>query len=316
MVRLRERGNAVRVLDLRQHPSWADDHGIQAIEGSVTDPSAVSEAVRGIEHVYHLAGVADLWAKDAAIFDSVNTHSVDLLIKASKEAGVDRFLYCSSATTLVAQQTPIGPSTADEALTWAPTDLLGAYPASKRRGELLVEEAARNEFHAVIVNPTEPAGAGDEAITPPTRMMLDFLNGKTPAYIDCILNFAPVAEIALGMIAAVEKGKAGERYILGGENIEMRELLDLLAELSGRSMPKTKLPYAVGLAAGVLDTHLVARFTGKSPKAPLTGVRLAGRRVAFQSDKAARELGWRAGPARPALQEMIAWAGKNGLVER
>ena len=155
-------------------------------------------------------------------------------------------------------------------------------------------------------------GAGDDAITPPTRMMLDFLNGDTPAYIDCILNFVSVEDLAKGMIAAADKGAPGERYLLAGDNIPMARLLAMLSEATGRKTPKTKLPYGVALAVGVIDTKFVAALTGKAPKAPLTGVRLAGRRVSFSGAKAARDLDWRAAPVDSALREMIDWAEAQG----
>ena len=145
-------------------------------------------------------------------------------------------------------------------------------------------------------------------------MILDFLNGKTPAFIDCVLNFVPADRLAAGFIAVRDKGQIGERYLLGGENTPMVGLLKKLADITGRPMPKLQLPYAAALFAGLIDTGLVSRFTGKAPKAPLTGVRLAGRRVIFSSAKAASELGWTSGPIDQALEDTIAWFGKAGLL--
>ena len=205
------------------------------------------------------------------------------MLSAAKAAGVKRFVHCSSLTTLVGEKTPIGASTADETIRLDPTDMLGPYPRSKLLAERAVEEAAQNGFNAVIAMPTEPLGPGDDSLTPPTQMILDFLNGKTPAYIDCMLNFVPVDSLAEGFIAARDKGRAGERYLLGGENVPMNKLLNMLAEITGKPMPKTKLPYGVALAAGILDTGVIARLTGKAPKAPLTGVRLAEDVSSFQA---------------------------------
>ena len=305
---LRARGERVRVLDLS--PAETEDD----IQGSVTDADTAKRAADGADCVFHLAGDAQLWARDRAVFDRVNRGGTEIMAQASKRAGVRRFVHCSSLTTLVGRNTPIGPSYADETKRPARADMLGPYPLSKYDAERAVEEAAASGLDAVIAIPTEPLGPGDKGLTPPTQMIVDFLNGKTPAYIDCMLNFVPVESLAEGLIAARDRGRKGARYLLGGENVDMRRLLDVLETLSGRAMPKTKLPYGIALAAGLVDTGLVATFTGKPPKAPLTGVRLAGRQVSFSSEKAARELNWRASPFEPALEATISWLKAEGFV--
>lgn len=306
---LQRRGVATRILDINENVA-ADD----VVIGSVTDGAVAARAVAGVDTVYHLAGVADLWRPDADIFEAVNVEGTRTIVEAARAAGVARFVQCSSLTTLVSRHAPLGESQADETLEIDPDDLIGDYPRSKREADLLVLAAAEDGFNASIAMPTEPLGAGDESETPPTRMILDFLNGKTPAYIDCILNFVPVGALAEGLIAVADGGARGERYLLGGENVPMTRLLAMLTILTGRSMPTLKLPYAVAYAAGVVDTGVMARITGRPPKAPLTGVRLAGRRVSFTSEKAARDLGWHGGAAKPALAEMIAWARETGRI--
>ncbi|MEO1250934.1 MAG: NAD-dependent epimerase/dehydratase family protein [Pseudomonadota bacterium] len=306
--RLRATGARVRSFDLAA-PRHEDD-----IQGSVTDPGALARATVGVDVVYHLAGIADLWARDPARFDKINGEGTAFAVRAAREAGVKRFVHCSSLTTLVGRQTPVGCSTADETKRLEPADMLGAYPRSKLEAERIVEEAAADGLDAVIVLPTEPLGPGDENLTPPTKMILDFARGATPAYIDCTLNFVPADSLAEGMIAAGAKGRAGERYLLGGENTPMTTLLAEIAEASRTPAPRVKMPYWVALGVGVIDTKLVAAVTGKAPTAPLTGVRLAGRQVEFSSEKAARELGWRADPWRPALQATIKAFRKSGLL--
>lgn len=306
---LREKGERVRSLDLAE-PGHEDD-----MQGSITDADAVAEAMAGVETVFHLAGAAHLWARDASLFDRVNRHGTEVIVEAAKAVGVRRFVHCSSLTTLVSASAPIGPSRADEELRLEPSDMLGPYPRSKLEAERIVEAAARDGLDAVIAMPTEPLGPGDEALTPPTKMILDFANGATPAYIDCILNFTPLDGLARGLIAARDKGRRGERYLLGGDNIPMRDLLAMIAAASGRPAPTTRLPYWVALAAGALDTKLVSAVTGAPPKAPLTGVRLAGRQVSFSSAKALREFGWRADPVEPALRETIEWFREKGLLK-
>ncbi len=306
--KLRDRGERVRSFDLAP-PAHEDD-----MQGSILDVKALMDAMIGVRSVFHLAGDAQLWARDRTAFTTVNLEGTQFMLLTAKAEGVARFVYCSSLTTLVGENTPIGPSQADETIRLAPEEMLGPYPRSKRFAECAVEDAAKEGLDAVIALPTEPLGPGDEAMTPPTKMILDFANGKTPAYIDCILNFVPVDSLADGLIAARDKGRKGERYLLGGENTSMQDLLAQIAALSGRAAPKTKMPYWVALAAGLIDTKLVSAVTGTAPKAPLTGVRLAGRQVSFSSEKARRELGWQAAPAAPALKETMQWFRERGLL--
>ncbi len=306
---LRERGERVRSFDIAP-PAHPDD-----MRGSVTDPQDAARAVAGADAVFHLAGAAHLWARDDAVFDRVNRHGTEVMARAAAAAGAARFVHCSSLTTLVGRGAPIGPSTADETLRLAPGDMLGPYPRSKLAAERIVEAAAADGLDAVIAMPTEPLGPGDEALTPPTKMILDFANGATPAYIDCILNFTPIDGLARGLIAVRERGRRGERYLLGGANTPMRDLLAMIAASSGRPAPTMRLPYWVALAAGAVETKLVAAVTGAPPRAPLTGVRLAGRQVSFSSEKAFRELGWRADPVEPALRRTMDWFRAGGLLK-
>jgi len=303
---LRECGEQVRSFDLA--PTAHEDD----MQGSILDAGAIAQAMTGVSSVFHLAGNAQLWSPDNGIFDRVNAQGTELVVHAARSAAITSFVHCSSLTTLVGKATPIGTSTADEALRHEPGEMLGAYPQSKLRAERSVEAAAADGFNAVIALPTEPLGAGDDSLTPPTQMILDFANGKTPAYIDCILNFVPVDSLAVGLMAARDKGRKGERYLLGGENIPMRQLLAMIEAATGRPSPKARMPYWVAYLAGAVDTKLLSAITGKPPKAPLTGVRLAGRQVMFSSEKAASELGWRATAVEPALSSMLSWARQSG----
>ncbi|MCB2113079.1 MAG: NAD-dependent epimerase/dehydratase family protein [Parvularculaceae bacterium] len=299
------RGETVRVLDLAP----CDLAPTQI--GSVADPAAAARAAAGADFVFHLAGDAQLWARDARRFDRVNHHGTRVMLGAAAAAGVRRFVHCSSLTTLVGRNTPLGASRADEETRHSAAEMLGAYPRSKLLAENAVEAS---DLDAVIAIPTEPLGAGDESLTPPTRMILDLVNGRTPATIDCTLNFVDVRSLADGFIASRDKGRSRARYLLGGENVSMRRLLAALEELTGAKMPRAQLPYWVALGAGLVDTGLVASLTGKAPKAPLTGVRLAGRRVEFSSEKAFAELGWRSAPFETALKSALDWFESKGLV--
>lgn len=302
---LKERGETVRVLDL------VPVDGVDMIAGSVNDADAAMRAAQGVDAIFHLAGNAELWAPDGAAFDRVNHLGTRMMLEAARAAGVRRFVHCSSLTTLVGAGTPIGASTADEATRLAGEDMLGPYPRSKILAERAVETSG---LDAVIAIPTEPLGAGDENLTPPTRMILGLLGGTIPATIDCMLNFVDVKSLAEGLVAARDRGRRSERYLLGGENVSMQRLLDTLERLGGARMPKVRLPYGVALLAGLVDTAIVAKVTGKPPRAPLTGVRLAGRRVAFSSAKAETDLGWKSAPFEAALAEALDWFRAKGLV--
>lgn len=304
---LTARGEAVRVLDLARCDL------AETIIGSVDDPATAARAVEGVDAIFHLAGNAQLWARDERIFDRINHLGTRVMLDAAKAAGVRRFIHCSSLTTLVGEGTPLGASSADESVRLAPDAMLGAYPRSKLLAERAVEESG---LDAVIAIPTEPLGPGDESLTPPTRMILDLINGRTPATIDCTLNFVDVRSLADGFIAARDKGMSGERYLLGGENVSMRRLLDALEKLTGKKMPRAQLPYWVALFAGVIDTNLVAPIAGKEPKAPLTGVRLAGRRVEFSSARAKTDLDWQSAPFEEALKSALDWFAAKGLIDQ
>ncbi len=299
---LRARGERVRVLDLR-----AVDDDADSIVGSVTDHTVVERAMRDVDSVFHLAGNAQLWSPREEQFDDVNHRGARVVLAAAQSVNVRRFVHCSSLTTLIGRSTPIGPSMATEASEKPLSDMLGPYPRSKWMADAAVIEAVGQGLDAVIAIPTEPIGPGDISLTPPTKMIRDFALGRTPAYIDCLFNFIPVDSLAEGMIAARERGRRGERYILGGADISMLELLKGIEAVGGAPPPRTRLPYGVALGIAAIETALIARITSNPPRAPLTGVRLAGRQVAFSSDKARRELQWEAAQLKPVLAETVRW---------
>ncbi|MDZ7627927.1 MAG: NAD-dependent epimerase/dehydratase family protein [Parvularculaceae bacterium] len=305
---LKQRNIPVRVFDL--HPL----DGVESVVGSVEDRAAMTNAMRGAEIVYHLAGNAQLWTRDPKGFDRVNRQGTVNALGAATVAGVRRFIHCSSLTTLVGRRTPIGTSTVGESVVQNPSDMLGPYPRSKLLAEQAVTAAVSAGLDAVIAVPTEPLGPGDDSLTPPTKMIVNLVNGRIPATIDCTLNFVSVKSLAEGFIACAARGRRGERYILGGDNVPMAQLLDSLQGQTGKSMPRLSLPYAVALVAGVIDTAIISSVTGKPPKAPLTGVRLAGRRVVFSSAKAALELGWKSESFDTALAASLAWMRDRKLI--
>ncbi len=307
---LKARGDIVRVLDLNRVD------GVEMIVGSIEDEATARAACREIDTLYHLAGDAQLSAPDSDRFDRINHRGTQAMLRAAAAERVSRFVHCSSLTTLVGKQTPIGASSADERVALGVIDMLGAYPRSKLLAEQAALDAASDNLHVVVAIPTEPLGPGDESLTPPTRLVVDLLNGRIPATIDCMLNFVSVRSLADGFIAVGERGRRGQRYILGGENVPMARLLNELERQTGLKMPKAQLPYAIALAVGAIDTVLFTRMTGRPPRAPLTGVRLAGRRVSFSSGKAEAELGWRSEPFERALADALLWFHERGLAPR
>ncbi|MEL6378810.1 MAG: NAD-dependent epimerase/dehydratase family protein [Pseudomonadota bacterium] len=307
----------VRVLDV--NPASLSGLDVEVIRGSVTDPEMCAAALAPthsghVTSVFHLAGNAQLWARDDSVFERVNFGGTQTMLAAARRAKVTTFVHCSSLTTLVGRSTPIGPSTADETMLKPVADMLGPYPRSKWRADEVAIASSDETMAVKVAIPTEPLGAGDEGLTPPSQMMVDFINGKTPAYIDCILNFVPVTGLARGLIAVRNRGRAGARYLLGGENQSLEAILTKLEARTGQKMPTLKMPYAIALLAGFVDTKIVSAVTGRPPKAPFTGVRLAGRQVSFVSENAQRTLGWQAGSFDQALDAFLTWARDAGHI--
>jgi len=321
---LLKRGEKVRVLDLDASSLTGLD--VEILTGSILDKKDTQRACMGVTSVIHLAGNAQLWARQSGVFENTNIAGTKMMLEAASQANVSRFVHCSSLTTLVGNKTPIGKSEADENTILTADEMLGDYPRSKRLAEVAVLDFVKNQaeksdtnsdlksMDVVIAIPTEPLGAGDDNLTPPTQMILDFVNRRTPAYINCILNFVPVSFLAKGLIAVRDYGENGERYILGGQNIPLGDLLKRLGDITNVKMPNLCLPYQVALMAGFFDTTILARITGKAPKAPLTGVRLAGRQVHFSSEKVKAQLGWQSPPIDDALREMLNWAVENNHI--
>ena len=196
------------------------------------------------------------------------------------------------------------------------TDLPGPYCRSKFLAEQEALKAAARGLPVVIVNPTLPVGPGDRGLTPPTEMLLLFLNGETPAYLDCTLNFVDVRDVAIGHVLAADKGRIGERYILGGENLRISQLLELLHELTGLSMLRVQVPYGLALVFAAFSEFFADHITRRPPRAPLTGVRLVRRPMAFDSSKARTELGLPQTPLHTSLADAIQWFGEQGYLRR
>lgn len=300
-------GRRVRAFDLG-FPA-ALPSGVEQVEGSVLDASDLTRAMEGVTGVIHAAAIAHLWTRDPAEYLRVNLDGTARVLHAAAVAGA-RMVHVSSFTTLVGREAGDG-AVLDGRVALAPEALLGPYPRSKRLAELAVEAAAAGGQDVLAVLPSAPVGPGDTRLTPPTAMIRDLAAGRTPALVDCVLNLVDVRALAAGIACALDRGVAGRRYLLSGENIAMRDLAAMVARISGVPAPRTTVPMAVALAAGRVEA-VVARITGRAPKAPLTGVRLAARRVRFDAGRARDELGFAPPPVEAALADAIAWLREHG----
>lgn len=301
-----KRGAHVRVLDLGQEPALPP--AIDFIQGSITDEKIVSQAVSGQDWVFHLAANAQLWARDKNIFERVNHLGTKNVLAAVARAqnAPSRIVCTATEAVLIGKCTPKGPVTLDETANPREEEMLGPYCLSKFRAQICAMKAAKDGLPAIIVNPTLPMGPGDWGMTPPTRMLADFIRGQTPAYLDTVMNIVDVRDAALGHILAAEKGVIGARYILGGHNLTMAQFLERLGKISSQAMPRLAVPYGVALITALVES-LIGDLTGRVPRAPLTGVRIARHKVYFDIKKAREELGFTPRALNDTLTDAVAW---------
>jgi len=311
--RLRQRGERVRVLDLQVPDGEAEAD--EYVTGSVTDAALVREAMRGVDTVYHLAARSGLWAADRAEFDAVSAAGTRHVLAAAQAEGVTRIVHCSTESVLKPRRASRAPVRVDESLRLTEREMCGEYCRAKLRAENAALDAARRGLPVVVVNPSIPVGPGDRLPTPPTRMILDFLNGRYPAFLDCLLNLVDARDVALGHVLAAEHGRIGERYLLSHENLRLRELLALLETISGRSMPRHRVPYWVAWGSSAAGELLARYVTRRPPAAPLTGVRLARSATCFDNTRARQELGLRFRPLTESLEDAVTWYRGRGLLE-
>jgi dihydroflavonol-4-reductase len=302
---LADAGHTVRALVRKG--SAVPGLAVQVFEGDLRDARSVQQAILGCGAVFHVAADYRLWAKDREEIFETNVRGTAQLLELASIEGVERFVYTSTVGCIGIPEDGFG----TEETPVDPRQMMGAYKESKYLAEQSVLRLAEQGFPAVIVNPTAPVGERDVKPTPTGRIILDFLRGRMPAYIDTGLNVVDVEDVARGHLLAFEHGTPGERYILGSENLTMREILEILAEESGRRAPSLKLPYSVAMAFAVADTALAA-VTGKEPRAPVDAVKMARKKMFVSCAKAERELGYLAAPARQGLAKAIRWFRANG----
>jgi dihydroflavonol-4-reductase len=317
---LSARGERVRVLDLRdwpQSPNLPLPANVEMRQGSIRDRAVLTRAMAGVERVFHLAANPNLWAADPNSFHEVNYEGSCRVLEAAAAAKVERFVYTSTESILKNINAPRASQNAliDEKVRHSVNDVPGPYCRSKFRAEEAAKAAADSGLPLVIVNPTMPIGPGDFLLTPPTKMILGFLNGTTPAFLDCDFNLVDARDAALGHLLAAEHGRVGERYILGNENLSLGRLLAELERLTGLSMPRRKVPYWLAYASALVSEG-IANITKKPPLAPLTGVRLARSSMAFDCSKAQSELHWQCRPLQQSLRDTVLDLQQRGLLRR
>lgn len=295
------RGGRVRILDLRSPERGSA--AAQYIKGSVLDPAVVREALDGVDEVYHLAALPGMWMPRKADFHEVNCRGTEVVLDAARERGVRRLLHCSTESILFGRSNtePV----VSELTRTTVDEMPGPYTRSKMLAEQLALQAAASGLPVVIANPTMPIGPHRQ-LTPPTEMLRYFLKRRLQIYVDFVLNLVDVRDVAAGLLLAMEHGQIGQRYILGGEDLSLRKLLDSLAAISGRAALRTPFPAEVAQVVAAAMEFIADRVTHRPPAATVEGVRIALRSKPLSIEKSRRELGYAPRPIEQALREVIA----------
>jgi dihydroflavonol-4-reductase len=306
---LAEQGADLRLLvrsssDLRN----IEDLKAERVTGDLRDPASLKKAVSGCDAVFHVAADYRLWVRDPDEMYRSNVEGTRSVLEAAWESGVRRVVYTSSVATM--GFTSNG-HIADENSSVSLANMIGTYKRSKFMAEQVAVEAARSGMDVVVVNPTTPVGERDIKPTPTGRIVVDFLKKRFPAYVDTGLNLVDVTECARGHAAALEKGRSGERYILGGENLTLKQILDKLAAITGLPSPSIRVPYAVALATGVVDQVVTGYIRKREPRATIDAVRMGRKKMFVSSSKAERDLGWKTVPVDDALRRAVKWFQAN-----
>src|SRR5246127_1504832 len=307
---LAARGADVRVLLRSSSNNRAiADLPLEYVTGDLRDAASLDRALAGVQRVFHVAADYRLWSKRSQdIYDS-NVGGTKNLLEAAKRAGVEQFIYTSTVATIAVDR----PKPPNEFTDAKLDEMVGHYKRSKWLAEKEVLNAARNGAPVIVAMPTTPVGPWDWKPTPTGKIIVDFLNGKMPGYVETGLNFVGVEECAAGHLLVAEKGKVGERYLLGAENLTLKELLDLLAKITGLSAPGMKIPHGVALGVAYVDTAL-SRLLGKEPGIPIEGVKIARHKMFVDASRAQRELGFQPGSVAAALERAVRWYRANGYV--
>jgi dihydroflavonol-4-reductase len=304
-------GRRVRILDTR--PPTTAPAGVHFIQGSILDPVLVREALDDVDDVYHLAALPGMWMPNKNDFHAVNCCGTQVVIAAARERSVSRFLHCSTESIL------FGASNNEAILTeevrTTPDEMPGAYTRSKLAAEQLAMQVATSGFPVVIANPTMPIGPHGGNFTPPMAMLRHFLSRRTQIYFDFVLNLVDVRDVAVGLLLVMERGKVGGRYILGGEDISLRTLLEVLGSITGRDARRIQIPAGIAHVAAATMEFFADYVTHRSPSATVEGVLIASRSKPLSIEKSRRELGYVSRPIESALWDAVVTVvgGPHGL---
>jgi dihydroflavonol-4-reductase len=308
---LRARGYAVCTLARRSSPRTNLDPRDSMREGDLRDRASLAAALKGVRYLFHAAADYRLWARNPDEIRRNNVEGTRLIMEEALNAGVERIVYTSSVATL---KLGVGGTAATEDHPLAEEEAIGAYKRSKVAAERLVEAMVRDQgLPAVIVNPSTPIGPRDVRPTPTGRIIIEAASGRMPAFVDTGLNLVHVDDVAMGHLAAMERGRIGERYILGGENVLLADMLAEIARLVGRRPPRLKLPRAA-IYPIAFGADFLAKMSGVEPFVTLDGLRMARHRMFFDDSKARRELGYASRPYRDGLSDAIAWFRSHGAL--
>ena len=281
---------------------------VERVEGDLRDQPSLRHALTGCRQLYHVAAHYALWAKDPSIFYDVNVTGTKSLLEAARDVGTERIVYCS---TIGAIGIPPAGGLGTEETPVVFEQMAGHYKRSKYLAEQEVLKFAKAGLPVVIVNPSAPVGIGDVKPTPTGQVIVDFMKGRMPAYIETGMNIVDVDDVATGHLLAMEKGRIGERYILGSANLMLREVLEILSRLTGVKAPTIKLPRVAILPLAYLNQWM-ANFTGQPPRIPLEGVKMAKYKMHYDCSKAIRELGFPQTPPEVALEKAVKWFRDHG----
>jgi len=305
------RGDDVRVL-LRVSSSnrAISDLSLEYVTGDLRDASSLERAMAGVQRVFHVAADYRLWAKRSQdIYDS-NVGGTRNLLAAARKAGVEQLIYTSTVATIAVDRSESPNEFTDAKL----EEMVGHYKRSKWMAEQEVLKAAKDGLPVIVAMPTTPVGPWDWKPTPTGKIILDFLNGKMPGYVETGLNFVGVEECAAGHLLVAEKGKIGERYLLGAENLTLKQLLDALARITGLAAPTMKIPHGVALGLAYVESAF-SRLIGKEPQIPVEGVKIAQHMMFVDCSRAKKELGFAPSPVAGALERAVKWYRENGYVK-
>ncbi|HEV3144030.1 MAG TPA: hopanoid-associated sugar epimerase, partial [Gemmataceae bacterium] len=306
------RGDEVRVLLRASSTNRAiADLSLEYVTGDLRDPASLDRAMKGVKRVFHVAADYRLWAKRKQdIYDS-NVCGTKNLLDAAKRAGVEQLIYTSTVATIAVDRPQLPNESTDARL----EEMVGHYKRSKWMAEKEALNAAKSGLPVIVAMPTTPVGPWDWKPTPTGKIILDFLNGKMPGYVETGLNFVGVEECAAGHLLVAEKGKVGERYLLGGENLTLKAMLDRLAKITGLRAPMLKIPHGLALGVAYANTAF-SRLVGREPGIPIEGVKIARHMMFVDCSRARRELGFQAGPVSAALERAVHWYEANGYITK